>query len=286
MKFLSKFLFWSMLCFAPSLYAQVFDPTPSDGLLPHSEKQFKNPVPYAYLREADIMWMMRVWRVVDMREKMNHPFFFPEKPTQGRVNMMTMILEGLEANAINAYSAYESDSITKTDMFTIPLSFEEASARLKHKTYTTYWDDIAEEEIDTVLIEDISLLEIKRFIIKEEVFFDTRYGRMETRVIGIAPQIPQYINGEFVGYEELFWIYFPEARDLFVRYLVYNRYNDTHRLTYDDVFRKRMFSSRIIKVSNVYDRYLEDYNVPMDALLEAEKLKEEIRNREHDLWSY
>ena len=270
--------------------AQVLDPSesPLDGVYSKSlNNPNRKPIPYVYLREADIMWLKRTWRVVDLREKLNHVFYFPEKPTQGRKNFMTIVMEAItEEGTITAYSPFEADSITPTDMFTIPLTAEEAALSLTKKSYETIYDEITEEEKDTVITEDIPLSEIKRFLIKEEVFFDKQRSVMETRILGIAPQKERLVNGEFAGYQELFWIYFPEARSVFAASEVYNRHNDVKRLTYDDVFWKRMFSSRIIKESNVYDRFIEDYNSPMDALLEAEKIKEEIRYKEHDLWSY
>jgi len=84
----------------------------------------------------------------------------------------------------------------------------------------------------------------------------------------------------------LFWIYYPEARFVFVKSEVYNRGNDVERRTYEDVFWKRQFGSYIIKVSNVYDRGIVEYETGLDALLEAEKIKAKIMNMEHDLWSY
>lgn len=287
----SWLVFLGLLVFqSVNLKAQVLDPSesPLDGVYSKSlNNPNRKPIPYVHLREADIMWLKRVWRVVDLREKINHVFYFPEKPTQGRKNFMTIVMEAItEEGTITAYSAFEADSITPTDMFKIPLTAEEAASGLKKSTAVTTIDEITEEEKDTIIVEDIPLREIKRFIIKEEVFFDKQRSSIETRILGIAPQKENYINGEFAGYQEIFWIYFPEARAVFAQNEVYNRHNDVKRLTYDDVFWKRMFSSRIIKESNVYDRYIENFNSPMDALLEAERIKEKIRYQEHDLWSY
>ena len=94
------------------------------------------------------------------------------------------------------------------------------------------------------------------------------------------------LTGEFRGLQPLFWIYYPEARYVFVKSEVFNRGNDVERRTYEDVFWKRMFSSRIIKTSNVYDRAIAQYENGLEALLEAEKIKTDIMNMEHDLWSY
>ena len=55
---------------------------------------------------------------------------------------------------------------------------------------------------------------------------------------------------------------------------------------YDDIFWKRMFSSTITMEANVANRRINEYMVGLDALLEAERIKAEIFNIEHDLWEY
>jgi len=84
----------------------------------------------------------------------------------------------------------------------------------------------------------------------------------------------------------LFWVYFPEARYVFANYDVFNRQNDAERRTFEDIFWKRMFNSYIIKRSNVYERGLIDYKLGIDLLLEADQIKEEIFNMEHDVWHF
>lgn len=113
---------------------------------------------------------------------------------------------------------------------------------------------------------------------------------MDVRIIGFAPMAEQKdkdgkkIAGQF---KELFWVYFPEARNYLINAEVFNLVkNDAERRTYDDIFMKRMFASTIVKESTVYDRNVSDFMVGLDALLEAERIKEEIFNFEHDLWEY
>ena len=113
---------------------------------------------------------------------------------------------------------------------------------------------------------------------------------MECRIIGIAPLMlaeDEYGNVREGNIQKpLFWIYYPEARKLLANAEAFNRENDTERRTFDDVFHKRMFNSYIIKESNVYNRRIEDYKTGLDALLEAERIKSEIINLEHDMWEY
>ena len=91
-------------------------------------------------------------------------------------------------------------------------------------------------------------------------------------------------TGEFRDYKQMFWLYFPELRKVLINEEVYNPYNFGQRLTYDDVFMKRQFSSLIYKVDNTYDRRIEDYVEGLDALLEAEDIKNTLMDYEHNLW--
>jgi gliding motility associated protien GldN len=108
---------------------------------------------------------------------------------------------------------------------------------------------------------------------------------MDVRIIGLAPVYEIEKNGE-KRRETMFWIYFPEARFIFANAEVFNKSNDAERRTFEDIFWKRRFSSYIYKESNVYERKISEYKTSLDALLEAEKIKEDIFVFEHDLWEY
>jgi len=110
---------------------------------------------------------------------------------------------------------------------------------------------------------------------------------MDVRILGLCPVKDDFDeDGIFRGYKPLFWIYFPEARPIFAKNEVFNRFNDAERRTYDDVFWKRMFGSYVYKEQNVYDRKIVDYAMGLDALLEAERVKNDLFKFEHDLWEY
>jgi len=85
---------------------------------------------------------------------------------------------------------------------------------------------------------------------------------------------------------EMFWLYFPELRNVIVNYYTYNNKSDAQWMTFDDLFYKRKFNAQIYKTSDKFDREIEDYRFGVDALREAEKIKGEIRKWEHDVWNY
>jgi len=253
---------------------------PVNGLVPDSGIINKKPIPYPPLREADIMWSKRVWRVIDMRQKMNQPFYYPLEAHNDWKSFMTIIMDAIKLDSITAYD------ITPTDEYNVPLKYSEIINRqvdtLKQTLTRPYppYDDY-----DTVIYTEFDPSKVMRIRIKEDWFFDKQRSQMMCRIIGICPVMMKERDGEEYP-EPLFWIYYPEARPILAQALVFNRENNAEKRTYDEVFIKRMFTSFIYKESNVYDRRISQYASGLDALLESERIKNELYQYEHDLWSF
>jgi len=129
--------------------------------------------------------------------------------------------------------------------------------------------------------------DIYQIRIKEDWFIDKQKSYLEVRILGICPiLLVKDDNDNVKGNLPMFWINFEQARLLFANVQTFNPFNDAMRLTYDDLFMKRIFSSYIIKKSNVYNRSIAEYKTGIDALLESEQIKDDIFNTELDLWEY
>lgn len=239
----------------------------------------KKPIPYASIREADVMWSKDVWRTIDLREKMNQSLYFPTQPINQRMNLFSLIMHGIQENNLHAYQ----DNQNK--MFTTELLMSA--------------DEIIEKlGADTIFGEvKPKVHQVKQFLVKEKWFFDKQHSTMRVRIQGLAPirvynQVVTDANGNVTTLPEvsrtvLCWIYFPEYRDLFAQYEVYNPNNDSQPISFDDLFIQRRFSSYITKESNVFDnRALADYLAGDDILHESEKIKMKLFDFEHDLWEY
>lgn len=228
------------------------------------------------IREADIVWDKRIWRVIDVREKMNLPFIYPVR------SFFSILVEA----AVNG-----DIKIFKEDDFKKFVTGEELDKKL-HRIDTVVVLD-PETYVETVQIRksDIDFNDIKSFRIKELWFFDKQTSTLKCRVLGIAPIQDNYDDAGNLKYSlPLFWVYYPEVRKVLAREKVFNDQNDAAPATWADVLDERFFSSYIIKESNVQDTRLTDIfkgeNDGVKILLESEKIKNEILNKEHDLWSY
>ena len=154
------------------------------------------------------------------------------------------------------------------------------------------------------------------FNVKEDWYFDKELSVFEKRIICIAPvarytysdQATTTERGDLLVYNklgkayrfdngfeeyteqweerEMFWLYFPELRNVIVNYFVSNDKNDSDRMSYDELFLLRYYSGQIYKSSNRYDQEVQDYRHGVDALYEAEKFKDKMRNWEHDVWNF
>ncbi len=255
---------------------------PRDGVWERARHEEKKPIELPYVREADVLWSMRVWQVVDLREKMNQPMYFPPTQSGNMRSLMQVIMDGISDGTIRPFSVDADD-------FSIPLDPEVLLGTLdRTETITMERPDPPYDEFDTTITISFNTADVLRFRIKEDWYFDTKRSVLEVRVLGICPvrEAIDPVTGESRGDEPLFWIYFPEVRDIFVNAPVFNRQNDAQRMSYDDLFLKRFFSGTIYKASNVQDRRIGEYYTGMDALLEARRIQEYIRNFEHDLWEY
>ncbi len=266
---------------------QVVDGPPRDGVYDKANENGnvinRKPIPYVDIREADVMWQKRVWRIIDLSEKINHPLLYPENPHNQWKPMIRILLDALNEGAISAYE------VTPTDEFFPVKSFASIDSMLNRSNLLHLTrPDPPYDPYDSVVKSSFRPFDVKQYKIKEDWFIDKQRSVLDVRIIGICPMVA-YKNekGEENGtVQSVCWFYFPEIRNILSKSEVFNRFNDAARLSFDDIFWKRMFGSVIIKESNVYDRSIRDYMTAMDQLLESEKIKDNIFKFEHDLWEY
>jgi gliding motility associated protien GldN len=236
-------------------------------------------IPYPHVREADVMWMKRYWRVLDLREKLNHNYFYPIEPIASRQNLVTCLLNSICAQESVAYDPVD-------DEFMIQLSRAEVSSSTS-STDTIYVEDEMGNLIPREIVNSFEPSSVKRIRLKEDWIFHNGRSTLEKRIIGICPVAEKYDeNDEYKGEMPLFWMYMPSIRGLLKSQIVKNSNNVAEPFNYDRLLQMRYFSSYIYKESNVFDRKIETYKTGLEALLEGEKIEIELFNLEQDLWEY
>jgi gliding motility associated protien GldN len=268
-----------------SIGAEAQVQTVLDGAYVKEHNATKRVIPYPHLREADVMWAQRVWQVIDLREKMNHPLYYPTEEIEDRKSLFDVVKHALLVEgSLTAYSLGPTDD---DDEFRFPMSQTELDSLLNPWIVSYTEDPLTFEPIEVRTQDPVQSSTITQYKIKEDWIFDKQRSERYVRIIGIAPMKEDYDDeGVKRGYKTLFWLYFPECRYVFANWDVYNFQNDAQRRTFEDIFQKRLFSSYIIKETNVYDRPIMGYARGIDALLEADRIKQELFLIEHDLWHY
>lgn len=248
---------------------------PRDGFYDRYLHTEKMPLPYDYVHEKDVFWEKRIWREIDTREKMNHTFISPHGP------LITTILNAAQEGDITLYSTWD-------DQFTQALTQNEIQDMLSSSDTIRIYDPITFSDSIVVVQNEMNWEDIQKYRIKEVWYFDEETSSLGVRILGIAPIVNRYDDqGNLLNSGAMFWAYYPELRKTFAKTETFNPMNDGARLSWDDIFEARLFSSYVVKESNIHDRRIKDYtNNGINALLESERIQSEVFNFEHDLWSY
>ena len=237
------------------------------------------PIPYGYVDDRDVLWSKVVWEFIDLNQKINLPYYFPIDTTNlssDRRSLFHTILKGIKQGKIK--EAY-SDSF-----FTSKITEEEIAQRLVNVREENGYTDTFR-----IQTEDVA-----GYMIKGMWYFDKRQGELKYRLLALAPmgKDVQTLGVQDIEDEELyelFWVFFPSIRDVLHDAKVFNPKNASQPISFDHLLNARRFSSTIVREENVYgNRAIEDYvrGNSLFQLLEANKIKEDIRNREMDMWNY
>ena len=262
------------------------NPTPLDGHAYVKHHNYQNRVlDYPFVREDDILWSKTYIQRIDLRQRKNHPLYFPTYPVkigggEVRMNFADNILQAvMEDQSITAYVDEYFDEVVTVEKI----------QKMLFSIDTVEYEDIDSgeliNEIDTIRVES---KDIKELLIIEDRFFDKKRSMIDVRILGVCP-VAEIMNKETLEVEKvkLFWVWLPEARQVLANATVFNTNNNMERLTYDEFLHKRLFASVITKETNLYDRAIFEYKKDrMHQLLEADRIKNDIRNLESDLWEY
>ena len=266
------------------------------GVRTETQKSLDNdkPLDYGYVDDRDILWSKTVWEIVDLDERVNFPLYYPTDTIDIGADLRSLY----DVFIKNIKNGKLTD-IYVDSYFTEKRKFEDLTATLvKVDTTDLGYEQLnAGEQISPEYINrrDLTAADIEQYRIKGIWYFDKRQGELKYRMLGIAPVAPDvnFIDDESMAPEdalvELFWVWLPSARQILHEAKVFNQRNSAQPISFDMLLNARRFNGIIYKEDNVHgDRDIQDYiaDNALFQLLEAERIKEQIRDREQDMWAY
>jgi gliding motility associated protien GldN len=261
------------------------------GVRTEAQKAVDNdaPLEYGYVDDRDILWSKTLWETIDLDERINFTLYYPTDTMDigpDRRSLYHVLIKNLKSGKLDTYTdSYFTQKRTFGDLKgalqmvdTLDYGYEQMNAG----------EAVSEEYITR---RSISAYEIEEYHIKGIWYFDKRQGELKYRLLGIAPVAPDvnFIDDENPDKVELFWVWYPDAREILHEAKVFNQQNSAQPISFDMLLNARRFNAVIYKEDNVQgDREVDDYiaDNALFQLLEAQRIKEAIRDKEQDMWAY
>lgn len=267
-----------------------------------TEANDEEPLAYGYIDDRDVLWSKTIWEKIDLDERINFPYYYPSEPQnlgEERRSLYDVLLRGIQEGRIK--EIYADDG----GYFRNKLTYQQVLEKLSWNGYLPGYEEAAnegiltEDELNAEYAVSIPLksVDITEYRIKGTWYFNKRQGELKYRLLGIAPCAPDpEIKNPNPGGPEidpkvlypLFWIWFPDAREVLNEAFVFNTRNSSQPITFDNMLNSRRFNALIYKEENVYeDREVKDYifEDALQQLLESERIKSVIRDFEQDMWN-
>ena len=248
------------------------------------------PLEYGYVDDRDVLMGKTVWEIIDLSERINFPLYFPIDTANigsDRRSLYDVLTKAIRSGEI---SEVYSDSYFNTKK-----SYKDIQASLTRIDTTDQGRGQINAGIaispEYIIKQDLTSQDVTQYKIKGYWYFDKRQSELKYRLLGICPITPDVytMNSDEKDYIELFWVFFPAARDLLHEAKSFNDKNSAMPISFDQILNSRRFNAVIYQEENVYgDRTIVSYmkDNAQNQLLEAERVKEKIRDFEENMWNY
>lgn len=260
------------------------------------------PLPYGYVGDRDVLLARKVWEVIDLDQRINFPMYFPVEDNIGddRRSLFSVLISAIKEGQLTEIydDSYFTTKRTITDIESVFhfVELNDYGREIMNQNPGKTEEQLKAKGVLTAehyTTSELTGQDVTKYKIVGTWYFDKRQGEMKYRILGVCPMAVDALTKLRQGSEaepvELFWVFYPGAREVLHKAKAFNEKNSAMPITFDHLFNSRRFSAVIVKEENVYgDRLIEEYmreNAQMQ-LLEAERIKDKIRNFEQDMWNY
>jgi gliding motility associated protien GldN len=248
------------------------------------------PLAYGYVHDRDVLMGKTTWEIIDLDERINFPLYYPIDTAnigKDRRSLYDVLTKAMKDGKL---SEVYTDSYFNTKK-----TLKDIQASLSRIDTT----DPGREQFNAglpidpqyIVKTDINAIDVSDYKVKGYWYFDKRQSELKYRLLGLCPIVPDVytIGKDEQDYIEIFWVYFPAAREVLHEAKAFNDRNSAMPITFDHLLNSRRFNGTIYKEENVYgDREIAEYmkeNSQMQ-LLESDRVKDKIRDFEQDMWNY
>lgn len=292
---MKKFVVISILVsFLATSFAQIKDmPWEQSNVV-----ETTSPIIYTHIRQADAAWSKTLWRIIDLREKMNLHLYYPTQP-QGQLMSMGQVI----------FNAILNDSLPVYDDMWLKIKkakIEVVRTSKKPKFVLDEYGEMVETADSTEDVRTLAADKVIQYKLREVWYFDKQRSSLQTQIMAIAPivDLTEFNTSlyEDIGNDdvvekmkandkqsELGWIDYDDLRPYLANHYAFNTKNTAEGTNFDDLITwQRRFNSYVYIEENVYDnREIRSYiKNPWDQILESEKIVNTIRVFENDLWEF
>jgi gliding motility associated protien GldN len=246
---------------------------PVDGY--YKQTTLRGAKPYALPTTSinNIKKYKRIWRQIDLTDSVNAIFKIPDE------ELMKILVEAIKSGKIIAY---------KDDEFKKAYTYNDVMKQFVRDVDVPTTDSLGNQTV-TKSKTEFKPAQVKKYEIKEDLYFDKVHGKLITEIISFAPVTPVLTStGDDAGTEtHPFYLNFVQLRRLLASREVTDLKRDISNMSYDDLLITGNFHSMIIKEANPADKSIKDmYSDPADQLKESKRIEQEIRNYQKSLWKY
>lgn len=249
----------------------------TDGF--YQANNLEDAVPFAYpkVNMKNIRFYKRVWRDIDLSNEENYIYAIPG------ASLIEAIMKGINEGKLTPYSPED-------DSFKTKMTASEGVARFADSVLVPIFDEEGNQIDAQMALNEFNPERVTKFRVKEDIFFDKQRGRLETRIIGVAPLMDISSSAELaesVGSTPAFWLYFPQLRYTLVKVDVSDPDRGLYDMSMDDLFVQRKFASTIVRESSPSAmrqeaQYAEN---ALQQLQEAQQIEDKLETYKEKLWS-